>query len=67
MRFAYICIVINHLYLFMAKKVVSATIEKVTDSLVREQARKEKRSFSQMVDILLLKALDSIIKKHSDG
>jgi len=41
----------------MAKKSISATIDKTTVVLVAERAKKEKRSFSQMVDILLAKAV----------
>jgi hypothetical protein len=37
----------------MAKESISATIEKTTADGVREIAKKEKRSFSQMIDLLL--------------
>ena len=41
----------------MAKEAISATIEKTTADAVRKIAQKEKRSFSQMVELLILKAL----------
>lgn len=37
----------------MAKESISATIEKNTANAVRELCKSEKRSFSQMVDLLL--------------
>lgn len=37
----------------MAKESISATIEETTANGVREIAEKEKRSFSQMIDLLL--------------
>ena len=37
----------------MAKKVVSASIEEETEKQVVELAEKEKRSVSQMIDLLL--------------
>ncbi len=41
----------------MSKTSISATIESETDKSVRELAKKEKRSFSQMVDLLLALAI----------
>ena len=41
----------------MAKEVISATIDRETANQVRIIAKKEKRSFSQMIDILLQKAM----------
>jgi len=46
----------------MAKEIISATIEKDTANEVRKIAKKEKRSFSQMIDLLLLKALKTMPK-----
>lgn len=48
----------------MAKEIISATIEKDTADAVRKQAKLEKRSFSQMIDLLLLKALEPVRKKQ---
>ena len=42
----------------MPKKPISATIETKTIEAVKQLAAKEKRSFSQMVDILLQKAIE---------
>lgn len=47
----------------MAKESISATVEKDTAEDVREIAKKEKRSFSQMVDLLLQKAV-SLFKEE---
>lgn len=47
----------------MAKEPISATIEKTTANKVREIAKKEKRSFSQMVDMLLQSAIESLKTK----
>lgn len=41
----------------MAKESISATVEQTTANSVREIAKKEKRSFSQMVDLLLQNAI----------
>ncbi len=46
----------------MAKEIISATIDKETANEVRKIAKKEKRSFSQMIDLLLLKALENTPK-----
>lgn len=48
----------------MAKKIISATIEETTIDAVLKQAKKEQRSFSKMIDLLLLKALESVRKKQ---
>ncbi len=45
----------------MAKEIISATIDRETADNVREIATKEKRSFSQMIDILLQNAI-SVLK-----
>lgn len=45
----------------MAKEVISATINSDTVKSIKKIAEKEKRSFSQMVDLLLQKAL-SVMK-----
>ena len=45
----------------MAKEIISATIDKETANEVRNLAEKEKRSFSQMIDLLLQNAL-SVLK-----
>ena len=42
----------------MPKENISATIEKTTIVKIKARAKKEKRSFSSMVDILLQKALE---------
>ena len=44
----------------MAKEIISATIDKETANDVRKLAEKEKRSFSQMIDLLLQKALTAL-------
>ncbi len=44
------------------KEIISATIDKTTATNVRELAVKEKRSFSQMVDLVLQSGL-SVLKK----
>jgi hypothetical protein len=44
----------------MPKEVISATIDSDTVRSVKKIAEKEKRSFSQMVDILLQKALAAL-------
>jgi len=56
--------VVNQFFklLKMAKEIISATIEKNTANAVRKQATLEKRSFSQMIDLLLLKALEIMTK-----
>lgn len=41
----------------MAKKAITASIEETTIEAVKKQAKLDKRSFSQMIDLLLLKAL----------
>jgi hypothetical protein len=46
----------------MTKEIISATIDKDTANEVRKIAKKEKRSFSQMIDLLLLKALEIMTK-----
>ena len=46
----------------MTKEIISATIDNDTDNEVRKIAKKEKRSFSQMIDLLLLKALEIMTK-----
>lgn len=48
----------------MAKKVISATIEETTIDAVSKLAKKEQRSFSQMIDLLLLRALETVRKKQ---
>lgn len=51
----------------MAKEIISATIDKETANEVRNLAEKEKRSFSQMIDLLLQNAisvLKSVEKKN---
>jgi len=50
----------------MAKKIISATIEEDTEKKVKKQAKAEQRSFSKMVDLLLLKGLEYVQKKQ-DG
>jgi len=47
----------------MATENISATVNKVTAQSVRDLAKKENRSFSKMVDILLAKALIAIKRK----
>lgn len=42
----------------MSKKVVSVSIEEKTSEKILKLSKAEKRSFSQMVDILLQMALD---------
>ena len=49
----------------MAKKIISATIEEDTEKKVKKQAKAEQRSFSKMVDLLLLKGLECVQKKHT--
>jgi len=49
----------------MAKNIISASIEEKTELKVRELAKLEKRSFSQMIDLLLLKALETVRKKQT--
>jgi len=44
----------------MAKEAISATIESDTVRSVKKMAEKEKRSFSQMIDLLLQKALTAL-------
>lgn len=46
----------------MAKEIISAGIEKKTAKAVREKAKEEKRSFSQMIDLLLQDALQRKVK-----
>jgi len=46
----------------MTKESISATIEETTANGVREIATKEKRSFSQMIDLLLQNAI-SVFKE----
>ena len=48
----------------MAKEIISATVEQDTANAVRKQAKLEKRSFSQMIDLLLLKALETVRNKQ---
>lgn len=48
----------------MAKIIVSASIEETTEKKVKELSKLEKRSFSQMVDLLLLKGLEIVRKKQ---
>ena len=48
----------------MTKEIISATIDKDTANEVRKIAKKEKRSFSQMTDLLLLKGLENVRKKQ---
>lgn len=49
----------------MAKKAITASIEETTIEAVKKQAKLEKRSFSQMTDLLLLKGLETVRKKQS--
>ena len=49
----------------MAKKAITASIEETTIDAVKKQAILEKRSFSQMTDLLLLKGLETVRKKQS--
>lgn len=49
----------------MAKKAITASIEETTIYAVKKQAKLEKRSFSQMTDLLLLKGLETARKKQS--
>lgn len=49
----------------MAKKIISATIEEDTEKKVKKQAKLEQRSFSKMVDLLLLKGLECVPKKQT--
>ena len=48
----------------MPKTPLSATIEKTTDDTIREIAKKEKRSLSSMVDILLQIAIPIFKEKN---
>ena len=47
----------------MEKESISATIEKATQKKVKELCKKENRSFSSMVDILLQIAIPIFKKK----
>lgn len=47
----------------MAKEIISATIESKTVKEVREISKKEKRSFSQMIDLLLQIAIPVFVDK----
>jgi hypothetical protein len=49
----------------MAKKAITASIEETTIEAVKKQAKLEKRSFSQMTDLLLLKGLETVRKKQT--
>lgn len=49
----------------MAKIIVSASIEETTEQQVKKLSKLEKRSFSQMVDLLLLKGLEIVRKKQT--
>lgn len=51
----------------MAKKAITASIEETTIDAVSKQAKIEKRSFSQMIDLLLLKALETVRKKQGSN
>lgn len=44
----------------MAKEIISATIDKDTANEVRNLAENEKRSFSQMIDLLLQNAISAL-------
>jgi len=49
----------------MAKKAITASIEETTINAIKKQAKIEKRSFSQMADLLLLKGLEYIKKNNA--
>ena len=48
----------------MSKKAITASIEETTIDAIKKQAKLEKRSFSQMTDLLLLKGLEAVRKKQ---
>lgn len=51
-------------YVKWQKKAITASIEEATIDAVKKQAKLEKRSFSQMTDLLLLKGLEAARKKQ---
>jgi predicted transcriptional regulator len=48
----------------MAKVGISITLDENTVDQVRQLAEKEKRSFSQMIDLLLLKAIAAVKREE---